>query len=79
MALKGKHSSKIRAKKKPYLTKRILLSAAKSAGKKAELNAMLVMGHIVTVQDGWVIKKFRDGTIERIKALEPLNTKLALD
>lgn len=49
-----------------YLTKRVLLAKAKSAGKKAELKAMHAMGFTVVVMDKRVVRKFADGRIEPI-------------
>jgi hypothetical protein len=53
-----------------YLTKRTLLSKAKSAGKIAAKNAMEIMGYVVTVKDGWVVKEHQDGTIEQLEKLQ---------
>lgn len=53
-----------------YLTKRIVISKAQSAGRAAAKNAMSVMGYVVTVKDGWVVKMYKDGQIERIQRLE---------
>ncbi|REA62075.1 hypothetical protein DSL64_10490 [Dyadobacter luteus] len=52
-----------------YLTKRLLISKAKSAGKIAAKNAMDTMGYIVTVQDGWVVKRYESGKIEQLQKL----------
>ena len=52
-----------------YMTKRIVISKAQAAGKKAARAAMDTMGYVVTVQDGWVVRKNGDGSIERIKRL----------
>ncbi|RQP18239.1 MAG: hypothetical protein EAS52_06105 [Parapedobacter sp.] len=52
-----------------YMTKRIVISKAQAAGKKAARAAMDTMGYVVTVQDGWVVRKNEDGSIERIKRL----------
>ncbi|TZF85980.1 hypothetical protein FW774_02650 (plasmid) [Pedobacter sp. BS3] len=53
-----------------YLTKRILVNKAKSAGKVAAKNAMELMGYVVTVKDGWIVKQHQDGTVEQIKKLQ---------
>jgi len=52
-----------------YLTKRRLVSAARTGIRNAAANTMDVMGYTVVAQDGWVVKKYADGTIEK---LEPL-------
>lgn len=53
-----------------YLTKRLLVSKAKSAGKVAAKNAMELMGYVVTVKDGWVVKEHQDGRVEQIEKLQ---------
>jgi hypothetical protein len=68
------------SKKRAYLTKRILISAARSGIRKAAKETMEIMGFVVIVKDGWVVKKYRDGTIEKLERLESTeNTKLVLD
>ncbi|WP_138475597.1 hypothetical protein [Dyadobacter bucti] len=46
-----------------YLTKRLLVSKAQQAGKAAAKEAMELMGYVVTVKDGWVVKLYPDNTI----------------
>jgi len=53
-----------------YLTKRVIVSKAKSAGRVAAKNAMELMGYVVTVKEGWVVKEHQDGRIERIEKLQ---------
>lgn len=53
-----------------YLTKRTLLSKARSAGKVAAKSAMETMGYVVTVKDNWVVKHHEDGRIEKMRELE---------
>ncbi len=49
-----------------YLTKRMTVRAARSAGRHAAANAMEVMGFIVVSDGQNIIKKFSDGRIEII-------------
>ena len=71
---------KRRSNKRAYLTKRILISAARSAIRKAAKETMDIMGYNVVVKNGWVVKIYPDGTIEKLERLEsPENTKLVLD
>lgn len=67
--------------RKPYLTKRILESAARQGFRKAAEETMKVMGYNVIAKDGWVMKMFPDGTFEKISPIESENTDydLALD
>jgi len=52
-----------------YLTKRVVVSKAQQAGKKAAKRAMSTMGFVVTVQNGWVVRKYSDGTVHQIKPI----------
>jgi hypothetical protein len=72
--------AKKRSNKEPYLTKRILVSAARAGGREAAKNAMDIMGYVVVVKNGWIVRKYPDGTIEKLERLESTeNTKLVLD
>jgi hypothetical protein len=52
-----------------YLTKRLLLTKARAAGRKATSDAMRTMGYIVVSHHGTVIRKFADGRIETIQTV----------
>ncbi|WP_345948967.1 hypothetical protein ABDD95_19155 [Mucilaginibacter sp. PAMB04274] len=52
-----------------YLTKRLLVRKAKSAGVTAANDAMNVMGFVVTVKDGWVVKQYANGNIEQLQEI----------
>jgi hypothetical protein len=52
-----------------YLTKRLLLSKAKSAGRNAASQAMNVMGYVITVKDGWVVKQYPNGINEQLQKI----------
>ena len=58
---------------KAYLTKRILISAAKRGFREAAKEAMELMGYVVIAHDGWVVKKFADGRMEKISPLDLSN------
>ena len=68
-------------KKEVYLTTRLLESLAKKAFKEAAKETMRVMGYNVIAQDGWVVKKFADGSIVRLHELEEVrdNGEILLD
>lgn len=53
-----------------YLDKRTLIGKARSAGKIAARNAMDLMGYVVTVKDGWVVREYSNGSIEQIEKLQ---------
>jgi len=53
-----------------YLTKRILLSRARRAGHHAASQAMSLMGYVVTVKDGWLVKQYANGITEQLQKIE---------
>ena len=57
-------------KKEVYLTTRLLKSHSEKAFKEAAIETMRIMGYNVIAQDGWVVKKFADGSIVRLHELE---------
>jgi phage-related protein len=61
------------------LTKKILMEAASVGFSKAAAKTMKVMGYNVIVKDGWVVKKFADGSIKKISKLERTNKPVILD
>jgi hypothetical protein len=52
---------------KEYLTKRVVARATKKGMKAASEETMKIMGYNVIVKDGWVVKKYKDGTIEQLE------------
>jgi phage-related protein len=61
------------------LTKKILKEAASVGFSKAAAKTMQVMGYNVIVQDGWVVKKFADGSIKKISKIKTTNNPVILD
>jgi hypothetical protein len=53
-----------------YLTKRIVVRAARRGIKEASKETMNAMGYNVIAKDGWVVKKFQDGSIEKINPID---------
>lgn len=47
----------------------MVVAAAKAAGKRAEKKAMEIMGYVVVTQGEWVVKKFKDGRVEKLSKL----------
>jgi hypothetical protein len=80
MKQKRKHNNMLRDSK-PYLTKRILIRAAKKGFRKAAAETMDIMGYTATVKDGWVIKLFADGHSEQVSQIEQVekDKKLIFD
>jgi hypothetical protein len=64
-----------------YLTKRKLVSAARAGVRKAADETMKLMGYTIIADNGWIVKKYTDGRIEKISPIEPVNTNgsIALD
>lgn len=64
-----------------YLTKRILTVAAKNGFTQAAEETVAVMGFNVVVHEGWVVRKYADGRIERMNKLAKtkLTKSLVLD
>jgi len=53
-----------------YLTKRVVVRATKKGMKKASKETMDTMGYNVIAQNGWVVKKHKDGTIEFLEEIK---------
>lgn len=58
--------------KENYLTTRMLVRAANSAVRDAAEETLKIMGYNVVVMNGWVVKKYADGKVERIEKLQPV-------
>jgi hypothetical protein len=73
--------AKKKSARQPYLTKRRLAGAARTGIRKAAAETMHVMGYTVIAENGWVIKKYADGRIEKLSPIETVNTNrsIALD
>lgn len=60
-----------KSNKTTYLTKRSIVRASGKAVRQASQRAMKVAGYVVVEKDGWVVRKNRDGSLERISKLSP--------
>jgi hypothetical protein len=83
MAISKKPASKKHTNNKTaYLTKRILVRAAKAGSREAAERTMKTLGYNVIVRKGAVVRKYSDGTIkeiEQVKAVKKrVTTKAAL-
>lgn len=70
--------------KKPklkYISTKLVSDKSKSAFQEGASRAMKTNGYVVIAQDGWVVKKYSDGNIERLEQLElhQQNLKVILD
>lgn len=64
-----------------YISKRLVLRGSKKAFKQAARQAMEENGFVVIAKDGWVVKEFSDGTVEKIEKIDTTTTdfKVVLD
>jgi hypothetical protein len=53
-----------------YLTKRVIIRATKKGMKTASQGTMNAMGYNMIAMDGWIVKKFKNGNIERIEKIK---------
>lgn len=71
----------MRKVKLKYLSTRLVSRKSKSAFKEGARRAMKKNGYLVIVHEGWIVKKFADGRIEKLEALksDQQSLKLILD
>lgn len=61
-----------KASNKPsYLTKDVLNRAADKGVKRAAEKAMDTAGSVVIAKGKWVVRRYKDGSVSKIKELEP--------
>lgn len=58
-----------------YLTTRILERALKKYTKNLTQKAMDIQGYVVIAEGDWIVKKFKDGKIEKIKKYKNFKKK----
>lgn len=58
-------------KETAYITKRILWQSSLRAVMLASKKAMRIAGYVVKVQNEWVVREYKDGTIQKILKLSP--------
>ncbi|MCL6261758.1 hypothetical protein M3O96_21885 [Aquiflexum sp. TKW24L] len=66
---------------KEYITTRLVENRSKKAFKAGAKKAMKSNGYVIIAQDGWVVKKSADGTIERLEEINQgvVNLQLIFD
>lgn len=57
------------------LTAEFIEAALKEGTKNLTQIAMDLMGSVVTIEDGWCIRKYKDGKIEKIKRIRKVKIK----
>lgn len=55
---------------KEYVSKRLVARGSTRIFKKAASKAMHDNGYVIVAKDGWVVKEFVNGAIERIRRIE---------
>jgi ribosomal protein L27 len=73
------HKGASKKRRPAYLTKNLLIRLTSRAFQEASHEAMKVMGYIVVEHEGWIVRKFKDGSIEKIQKLEKSNVPLIFD
>ena len=63
---------------KPYITKRILISASSSAVRVAQKNALLRAGFVIKASKGWVVRENPNGTTQKISKFKSVK-RIPLD
>lgn len=67
------------SKEKQYITTRFIKSAAQRAFSEASTQAMEDHGYIIVAKDGYVVKQYKSGKIEKIEKIVQSNISLTLD
>jgi len=63
-----------------YFSTRVLKRAVAKGTKSVASKAMALVGYTVKELDGWVVKEYKDGSIEKISKIEKASpNKLVLD
>lgn len=53
-----------------YISTRLVSRKSRSAFQEGAKRAMDAIGYVIIVENGWVVKKFLDGTIEKLEQLD---------
>lgn len=61
-----------------YITSRLVSRKSTSAFRKRAKMAMDANGYVIIVEEGWLIKKYSDGSIERLEELDIDNQNQSL-
>jgi hypothetical protein len=56
-----------------YVTKRVIISASRSAVRSAADRAMRTAGYLIMAHNGWLIRQNIDGTIQRLEKYRTIN------
>lgn len=53
-----------------HIDARMVSSKSRKAFREGALRAMQLNGYVVVAENGWIIKKYKNGSIERIRQIE---------
>lgn len=56
--------------RKRYISKRLVEQKSNSAFREAAKKAMELNGYVVIAHEGWLVKKYSDGRIEKLERLQ---------
>lgn len=62
-----------------YITTRLVRSKSSQAFKEGADLAMDTVGYLVVIEEGWVVRKNKDGSTERIKPINSADGDLILE
>lgn len=63
-----------------YIGSRMVSSKSRIAFREGARRAMRMNGYVIIAENGWVVKKYKDGQIERIQEIVSVsNQELKLD
>ena len=65
--------------KPAYFTKRKLISVTTKAIKVAYNDAMALRGYVVIADEGWVVRKYADGRIEKLNPIPEYDKYMNMD
>ncbi len=66
---------------KRYITKRLVVKKSNGEFKRAASKAIQDNGYVIVAKDGWIVKEYLDGNIERIRRIDTndVNQEIILD
>lgn len=68
-------------KKKAYISKRLVARVSRRIFKSAADKALIDNGYVIIAKDGWIVKEYANGDIEKLKEIDSssITQELALD
>ena len=57
---------------KTYISTRLIKKSSKIAFEEGAKKAMEAVGYVLVAENGWLVKKFSNGSVQQIKQLETI-------